>query len=396
MIITETHLDGDISSSEVIPTGYLQNTPLRCDRNIDGGGVLLAVRDGYTLIEIKLPENPAEIVWGEVQLKGDKKLILGGYYRTPSGHAVTQQEEFETSVSDLKSKITPNDMIIIGGDFNFRDINWDEGTIAPCTYERSASQMLIDTLGEHHLSQMQRKSTRAGNTLDLYITNRPSLVKAIDVVPNISDHDAAIIADSNITAVTSKKTPRIHHVFSRANWPAMKEDITKMSHVFLANHGLKSVDDNWEHIKSTIKDTITKNVPTKTTSSKKRHPWITSALRRKTMRRHRMYLKARRSKNKERMARYRTFSKSVDKEIRQTKVSFINEHIVGGLTKGNTKPFYKYIKSLKNESIGLAPLKQGADLITDPKAKADILLNEFSGVFTTEDVNSIPWLGPCK
>ena len=32
--------------------------------------------------------------------------------------------------------------------------------------------------------------------------------------------------------------------------------------------------------------------------------------------------------------------------------------------------------------------------MTDAKEKADILLDEFSGVFTNEDTNSIPWLGP--
>ena len=81
-----------------------------------------------TLSQIKLPANPAEIVWGEVKLdRNDAKLIIGGYYRTNSGHAVTQQGEFDKSLADLMVNVTANDLIILGGDFNFRDVNWEEG-----------------------------------------------------------------------------------------------------------------------------------------------------------------------------------------------------------------------------------------------------------------------------
>ncbi len=37
-----------------------------------------------------------------------------------------------------------------------------------------------------------------GRILDLYITNRPALVKTITAVPSISDHERAIVADSDI------------------------------------------------------------------------------------------------------------------------------------------------------------------------------------------------------
>ena len=75
LIITETHLDADVRSSEFMPPGY--SPPLRKDRNRHGGGVLVAVKDCYTLAAVDLPTNPAEIIWGEVSLRSGKKLILG-------------------------------------------------------------------------------------------------------------------------------------------------------------------------------------------------------------------------------------------------------------------------------------------------------------------------------
>ena len=125
---------------------------------------------------------------------------FSGYYRTPSGHAVTQQQEFEKSLQNLKDR-SSNNVIILGGDFNFRDVDWETESVAPGSYERTASQMLIDSLADHHLSQMQRETTCESSVLDLYITNRPTLVKTINTVPNISDHEGAVLVDSNIKPV---------------------------------------------------------------------------------------------------------------------------------------------------------------------------------------------------
>jgi len=45
---------------------------------------------------------------------------------------------------------------------------------------------------------MQREPTREGRVLDLFYTNKPSLVKAMSTIPGISDHDA-VVADCDIS-----------------------------------------------------------------------------------------------------------------------------------------------------------------------------------------------------
>ena len=154
------------------------------------------MKDGHTLIESSIPGSEAEIIWGEVNLEDSTKLVIGSYYRTGSGHAVSQQEQFDKSISNIMKLYNKNDTFIIGGDFNFRDINWESESIPPGSYERSASQMLINTLQENHLCQLQRETTRQNSILDLYITNKPQLVKAMNTVPNISDHEGAVLVDS--------------------------------------------------------------------------------------------------------------------------------------------------------------------------------------------------------
>ena len=95
IIISETHLQQDICSAEFMPPGY--SAPIRKDRDGRGGGVLIALKDCYTISEVELPDLSAEIVWGEVNLRGNRRLFLGAYYRTPSGDASHQHEAFTGS-----------------------------------------------------------------------------------------------------------------------------------------------------------------------------------------------------------------------------------------------------------------------------------------------------------
>ena len=63
--------------------------------------------------------------------KNNSKLILDGYYSTPSGHAVTQHTDFDDSLKKLKQHSKHNDTIIIGGDFSLKDIDWDTDSVPP-------------------------------------------------------------------------------------------------------------------------------------------------------------------------------------------------------------------------------------------------------------------------
>ena len=232
------------------------------------------------MTELPRQDNPAEIIWGEVKLRNNSKLLLGGYYRTGSGHAVTQQEEFDRSIQYIMGKCSSKDTVIIGGDFNFRDINWDTESVPPGSYERTASQMLLSTLQKHHLVQMQRETTRESSVLDLYITNRPSLTKEMNTIPNISDHEGAIVVDASITPFKSEKPPRKYFLYSKANWPKMKENISNFSENFLDTANERTVNQNWVIFKNKIHATIDEHVPSRMTSSKARNPWMTQELKR--------------------------------------------------------------------------------------------------------------------
>ncbi len=59
----------------------------------------------------------------------------------------------------------------------------------------------------------------------------------------------------------------------------------------------------------------------------------------------------------------------------------------------NPKVFWRYIKSLKRDNVGIPTLRSNGELISDSGHKAEVLNNYLQSVFTQEDSTSLPDLG---
>jgi len=61
----------------------------------------------------------------------------------------------------------------------------------------------------------------------------------------------------------------------------------------------------------------------------------------------------------------------------------------------NRKPFWRYLKSRKQDTIGIGTLKTlDGNTVIDPYNKAELLNSHFESVFTSEDPDHIPDKGP--
>ena len=85
-------------------------------------------------------------------------------------------EEFSRSL-DLLPKIS-NQTIILGGDFNLPDIDWENSLVLPSATNKGQCEHLLSSLDDHALTQVQKEPTRDKNILDLCITNKPGLIKS--------------------------------------------------------------------------------------------------------------------------------------------------------------------------------------------------------------------------
>ena len=227
---------------------------------------------------------------------------------------------------------------------------------------------------------MQEEPTRQENTLDLYFTTNPSLVKNCSTVPGLSDH-AIVVVDSDTKPQYCTTPRRKHFLFSKANWPSLKTKCLEISATIktMYENGL-SMQDMWETFKSTLIKDIESIIPSKSFKGKTSPPWLNSRLKKMQRRKRRLYHQAKCTSN---WSNYRHYQKECKRAHRCAEWSYVNETIEKGLSENNSKPFWRYVKSKKEDNLGISPLLSAGKLVGDSAHKAKLLVNQFSSVFTT-------------
>ena len=83
----------------------------------------------------------AETVWATISLKDQRKLVVGSYYRPPdSGSDSIDDLESVLSFITEKFRNNPQCTIILGGDFNEGDIDWESHTVCEHSLNRQINE----------------------------------------------------------------------------------------------------------------------------------------------------------------------------------------------------------------------------------------------------------------
>ena len=97
------------------------------------------------------------------------------------------------------------------------------------------------------------------------------------------------------------------------------------------------------------------HIPSKTSSSRFTHPWISTKTRRLSRRKARAYRKAKSTNNKEDWIKYKSLNTETQREMRRAHQVCIQDTVNQDLT-SNSKRFYSYVKSKRQETTGISPL----------------------------------------
>ena len=111
-------------------------------------------------------------------------LYVVTYYRPPDNDESVNG--LEAALEDLQdiTKNNPKSSIVVAGDFNAKDIQWDTLSTSPESNKETMCE-IINTLNESHLHQLQCEPTVKDAVLDLFCTNKPGLVKSLETIPGI-------------------------------------------------------------------------------------------------------------------------------------------------------------------------------------------------------------------
>ena len=213
-------------------------------------------------------------------------------------------------------------------------------------------------------------------------------------IPGISDHDI-VLTDSDFKAKINTKAPHKMHLWDKADWANLRSKTSIFSNNFLDTFNSRTVEQNYQEFSNHIKNVITEHVPSKMTSSMSNLPWFTSSLKRMCKKKQRLYNKANTENINGNWIIYKSLKRDTLKAIRKARWNYINNKLKIALEQGDSGPFWRYIRSQKQDNVGISPLKDGGKLHTDSIKKAEILSNQFKSVFTHEDTAAIPHLhGP--
>ena len=259
---------------------------------------------------------------------------------------------------------------------------------------KSLCERALNIVNDARLTQLQKEPTRQDQVLDLLCTSNPSLLKSIETVPGISDHDGIVVADFYLRAHISKKPPHSIPLWSRANWNAMHEASQEFCTKFNEVAPTRSIEENWSAFETHMKQLMKEHVPKKNVGGRFHLPWMTSALRRMCRKKGRLHAKAKR--NKSHWKEFEAYQKQTQKALKIAHWQYLNNMLTQGLEDNDQKPFWRYIRSQRQDSQGVSPLLKGNKLHSDPATKAEILSQQFSSVFTVDepDTSNISLEGP--
>ena len=183
------------------------------------------------------------------------------------------------------------------GDANLPDINWKDETIEGNQYTRPINNTFIDAFRDVGCQQAVNFPTRVDKTLDIFVTNRPTLINKCSGLPGLSDHDVIII-DTSLVPRTRRPVKRLIYLWSKADLPGMEKELKEYT-TKIQNERETSltvpINTLWNNFKSTCTTAINNHVPSKFTSTRYSQPWCNRNIKKHSRQKRRAHQKARRT-----------------------------------------------------------------------------------------------------
>ena len=267
LTIQETKLDSSFPTQQFALPGYSE--PYRLDRNRDGGGVLIYVREDIPskLLTKHNFTKDVEGIFVEVNLRKTKLLFFGGYR---SEHEVYGLEKsvFLEQVSFALDNYSSYDKILIAGDLNM---------------DRE-DEILEDFLFEHNCKNLVKedtcfKSIKNPSCIDVFLTNTPlSFQNTTSVTTGLSDFHKMVVTVMKTTF--PKAEPQILYYRDYKNFDLynFRTDLReKLSQI---------TEKDYFHFEITFLKVLEQHAPMKKKVLRANNkPYMTKALRKAIMRR---------------------------------------------------------------------------------------------------------------
>ena len=177
----------------------------------------------------------------------------------------------------------------------------------------------LETFEDIGLTQIVDFPTHSNpdHTLDLLLTNIPSLIQRCEPLPGVADHDA-VLAITKLASPLHKPIRRRIHLWKKANMEIVRNRITTFSTSFHEQYSSETpVQEMWSAFPSEIQNIMTDLVPSKWSTTRYNQPWVTTAIKRLARRKKKAYKKFRASRNNKDKTRFDRLKQEMQRVTRQ-------------------------------------------------------------------------------
>ena len=224
----------------------------------------------------------------------NKHLYICSFYRPHVSDKVSLEQ---LDISLQRAQLTRNSRIIIAGDFNLPDWNWETLTLkTPISYPTQHNKPL-DIVNDMGMEQVVKHPTREDNTLDLVITNMPQLIPRVEMLPGLGDHDVVYFEFKTKLSHNIRK-PRSVPIYKNANWDNIREDMLKAEVEIrkMAEDPNTTTGMLYTAFEEQLNKSTKENIPEKVLKKRVEYPWITNEIRKLMRRRDRLYRRWKKNK----------------------------------------------------------------------------------------------------
>lgn len=370
-------------------------------KNLDnnrGRGLLLYIDKNIHALEEKLTTKFEENLFIKIPLINNDNLLLGLIYRSPSMTDKDQNLKLVELIQECCQKKFTH--LLIMGDFNFPNIDWNNWTINSTSVENIESKF-IETLQDNGLEQHVNQPTRwRGNNnpsiLDLVITNEMNMISNIEYNSPLGKSDHITISFEFNCYTPTKGSQQVRKNYNKGNYSKITEELENTDwHALLEED---NINDNWSNLKNKLLELESKYISNIISKKHKNSPNnfpVDEQTRELIKKKHKLAKKVVQLNSAEVRKEYNKVRNKVKTYTKNLKKQFENN--LAKKAKDNPKLIWNYINSKSKTKAGIADLLTNpndpkSEKTDDDEQKANILARYFNSVFTIEPEGEIPKL----
>ena len=326
LVITETKLDSTFPTSQFLINGFCR--PYRQDRNRNGGGVLIYVREDIPSKELK-PKNLAadiEGIYVELNFRKTKWLLLGCY------HPPSQNDEyFFGQLRDSLDQFSHSyDRYMLIGDFNAED---SEPCLGNFLFEHNAKNIVKD--------YTCFKSTENPSCIDLIITNNPSSFQNTTVVSTgLSDFHKMVVTVLKTTFIKIAPKTQYFRDYKHFDCNDFKKELQRKL--------IENDKNDYASFERKFLLVLNKHAPLKKKQLRANEvPYMTKTLRKAIMKRTELETKYLKYRTKTNLTSYKKQRNFCSKLYKKERKKYYNNLNIKNITEN--KEFWRTVKPFLSE-----------------------------------------------